>query len=65
MANLSRLQDADRVLVLQNAARERTKTGDTEGALGWVNSQASMRDKALALEGVAEGILSRTEARKR
>jgi tetratricopeptide (TPR) repeat protein len=60
-AHLALLAENDRTFIVQNAAAGRAKAGDSQGALAWAERQSSARDKALALVGVAQGILSRRE----
>lgn len=63
-AALAHLDESDRIHVVQNAARAQSRTGDVQGALTWAARQVSARDKALALVGVAEGVLVRQESEK-
>ncbi len=44
--------------ILEMIAKIQANRGDTEGALDWVTTQTSPPDRALALLGVAEGLLN-------
>jgi tetratricopeptide (TPR) repeat protein len=64
-STLSHLAESDRRSIIQDVARARSKTGDTQGTLAWTARQVAPRDKAFALIGVAEGILQRLETEKK
>jgi len=64
-ANLVHVDDNDRTFILQKAARALSKVGDMQGASAWAARQVSPRDKALALIGVAEGLLEKPEIEKK
>ena len=63
--NLGKTSDNDRTNIVGKAASAQSKAGDMQGALAWAARQISPRDKALALVGIAEGILERVESQKK
>lgn len=60
-ATLVNLDGSDRMKVVSNVARIRSKADDLQGALAWAGRQVSPRDKAVALVGAAQGVLERFE----
>ena len=64
-ASFARIDKNHLSYVVQRVAQGRAATGDTQGALSWAAIQVSPREKALALVGVAEGILSRLVPEKK
>jgi hypothetical protein len=61
-ATLEQVEDGDKVNTLQRVACAVVENGHKKEALTWATSQISSRDRALAIIGIAEALLSPTQS---
>jgi tetratricopeptide (TPR) repeat protein len=61
-STLAQVEDVEKMNELQNVARAVVEKGHKKEALAWATSQISPRDRALALIGIADALLSATQS---
>ncbi len=59
---LRQVEEGDRMNAMQGVARAVVAKGHKKEALAWATSQISSRDRALALVGIADALLTSTQA---
>ncbi len=59
---LRQVEESDRMNAMQGVARAVVAKGHKKKALAWATSQISSRDRALALVGIADALLTSTQA---
>jgi len=59
---LRQVEEGDRMNAMQGVARAVVAKGHKKEALAWATSQTSSRDRALALVGIADALLTSTQA---
>ena len=61
-STLRQVDDSEKMNEVQNVARAAVVNGHKKEALAWATSQISPRDRALALTGIADALLSSTQS---